>query len=145
MGRVSDRSCHSENADAESDESKPGPDADQDSGTEPGQQLVSSASVHDLEGEGEENEETTHEIRSKVYKLTRNSDGKSVWGDMGVGTCWNVRDLYGFTYVFLTGILRLKRNKETDARRMLLRNSSTGKVTVVSINLTHVPSFLSPF
>ena len=67
-----------------------------------------------LEGEGEEDEVTVHEIRSKVYKMTKDKEGKAQWGDMGVG------------------VLRLKKHKETGARRMLLRNSSTGKITIVS-------------
>ncbi|KAH9859097.1 hypothetical protein C2E23DRAFT_880472 [Lenzites betulinus] len=76
------------------------------------QTLPASTSVHDQEGEGEENEVTTHEIRSKVYKMTKDKDGKALWGDLGVG------------------ILRLKKDKDSDARRMLLRNSSTGKITI---------------
>ncbi|KAM5533240.1 hypothetical protein V8D89_013105 [Ganoderma adspersum] len=74
--------------------------------------LLASGSAHDLEGEGEEGEETTHEIRSKVFKLTQDKEGKAQWGDLGVG------------------MLRLKRHKETDARRVLLRNSGTGKITI---------------
>ncbi|PIL29732.1 hypothetical protein GSI_08171 [Ganoderma sinense ZZ0214-1] len=74
--------------------------------------LLASSSAHDLEGEGEEDEETTHEIRSKVFKMTKDKDGKAQWGDLGVG------------------MLRLKRHKETDARRVLLRNSGTGKITI---------------
>ena len=69
--------------------------------------------MHDQEGEGEEHEETTHEIRSKVYKMTKDKEGKAQWGDMGVG------------------MLRLKKHKETGSRRVLLRNSSTGKITIV--------------
>ncbi|KAI0821702.1 hypothetical protein BC628DRAFT_1394368 [Trametes gibbosa] len=76
------------------------------------QGLPASTSVHDQEGEGEENEVTTHEIRSKVYKMTKDGGGKSQWGDLGVG------------------ILRLKKDKDSDSRRMLLRNSSTGKITI---------------
>ncbi|KAM5530777.1 hypothetical protein V8D89_015552 [Ganoderma adspersum] len=74
--------------------------------------LLASGSAHDLEGEGEEGEETIHEIRSKVFKLTQDKEGKAQWGDLGVG------------------MLRLKRHKETDARRVLLRNSGTGKITI---------------
>ncbi|KZT72231.1 hypothetical protein DAEQUDRAFT_736363 [Daedalea quercina L-15889] len=69
-------------------------------------------SVHDREGEGEEDETTMHEIRSKVYKMVKDEDGQNKWADQGVG------------------ILRLKKHKETDARRVLLRNSSTGKVVI---------------
>ncbi|RPD56010.1 hypothetical protein L227DRAFT_579227 [Lentinus tigrinus ALCF2SS1-6] len=38
------------------------------------------------------------------------------WGDVGVG------------------MLRLKKHKETGARRMLLRNSSTGKITIARVD-----------
>ncbi|KAI8993870.1 hypothetical protein BD414DRAFT_506437 [Trametes punicea] len=92
----------------ESGESTPAP---AEGGDAP-QVLPSSTSVHDLEGEGEEDEITTHEIRSKVYKMIKDKDGKVQWGDMGVG------------------VLRLKKHKETETRRMLLRNSSTGKITI---------------
>lgn len=74
--------------------------------------LLASSSVHDLEGEGEEDEVTTHEIRSKVFRMTKDKEGKAQWGDLGVG------------------MLRLKRHKETEARRVLLRNSGTGKITI---------------
>ena len=73
--------------------------------------------MHDQEGEGEEHEETKHEIRSKVYKMTKDKEGKAQWGDMGVG------------------MLRLKKHKETGSRRVLLRNSSTGKITIVRLPL----------
>ncbi|KAI0930184.1 hypothetical protein AcW1_008939 [Taiwanofungus camphoratus] len=76
------------------------------------QPQLSSTSVHDQEGEGEEHETTTHEIRSKVYKMMKNGEGRSEWSDLGVG------------------MLRLKKHKETNARRVLLRNSSTGKITI---------------
>jgi nucleoporin NUP2 len=44
---------------------------------------------HDEEGEGEENEETTHTTKSKVYKLVKDSseDGKPGWKELGVGKC----------------------------------------------------------
>lgn len=42
-------------------------------------------SVHDKEGEGEEDETTTHEIRSKVYKMVKDEDGMNRWADQGVG------------------------------------------------------------
>ncbi|OJT05789.1 Nucleoporin NUP152 [Trametes pubescens] len=74
--------------------------------------LAAGTSIHDQEGEGEEHEVTTHEVRSKVYKMTKDKDGNSQWGDLGVG------------------VLRLKKHKETESRRMLLRNSSTGKITI---------------
>ncbi|KAI0793179.1 hypothetical protein C8Q75DRAFT_548001 [Abortiporus biennis] len=78
--------------------------------------LTPASSVHDMEGEGEEGEETTHEIRTKVYKMTKGKSGTPEWGDMGVG------------------VLRLKKNIENGTRRMLLRNSSTGKI-VINFNI----------
>ncbi|TFY60548.1 hypothetical protein EVJ58_g5075 [Rhodofomes roseus] len=80
-------------------------------GDEPPPMLIT-GSIHDKEGEGEEHETTTHEIKSKVYKMVKDEDGQSRWADQGVG------------------MLRLKKHNETDARRMLLRNSSTGKVVI---------------
>jgi len=77
-------------------------------GTEEGSQLLDTK-IHDQEGEGEEDEETTHVVKAKVYKLAKN-DAK--WTDMGVG------------------MLRLKKHKISSVRRVLLRNSSTGKITI---------------
>ncbi|OCH91445.1 hypothetical protein OBBRIDRAFT_886965 [Obba rivulosa] len=91
-------------------EGTPGPESGAEV-SDSAQPLVSSQSIHDMEGEGEEHEETMHEIRSKVFKMVKHSD-KSEWGDMGVG------------------ILRLKRHRETESRRLLLRNSSTGRVAI---------------
>ncbi|OJA11024.1 hypothetical protein AZE42_06437 [Rhizopogon vesiculosus] len=76
---------------------------------------------HDGEGEGEENEETTYTVRAKLFKLTKTSD-KSEWKDLGVG------------------MFRLKKHKETGARRALMRNSATGRII---INFRLFPS-LSP-
>lgn len=47
-------------------------------------QKVLGSNPHDEEGEGEEDEETMHTSRLKVYKL-KQTDGKSEWGDMGIG------------------------------------------------------------
>ncbi|KAI0746061.1 hypothetical protein C8Q76DRAFT_790365 [Earliella scabrosa] len=103
----------SEKKDASSAEGTPAPDAAGAGGDQPPPPpLIAGTSVHDQEGEGEEHEETTHEIRSKVYKMTKDKEGKAQWGDMGVG------------------MLRLKKHKETGSRRVLLRNSSTGKITI---------------
>ena len=85
--------------------------------------LLASANVHDKEGEGEEGEETVHEVRSKVYKMTRDRDGQPQWGDLGVG------------------VLRVKRAREGDARRVLMRNSSTGKISIVSSGVLFVRPF----
>ncbi|KAJ3827303.1 hypothetical protein EV361DRAFT_909383 [Lentinula raphanica] len=71
---------------------------------------------HDEEGEGEENEETLHAIRSKAFRMQKDDKGASGWADLG------------------TGILRLKKHKETGQRRLLLRNSNTGKI-IINFNL----------
>jgi len=76
---------------------------------------MSPVSVHDQEGVGEEDEETTHSVKCKVYKLNK-ADGGAGWADMGVG------------------FLRVKRHKETGSRRILLRNSSSGKL-VINFNI----------
>ena len=49
---------------------------------DPAQLLKHNTSVHDMEGEGEESEETEHEVRSKVYKMGKKEDG---WTDLGIG------------------------------------------------------------
>jgi len=77
---------------------------------EDGAARLLSPGIHDQEGEGEEDEETTHAVKSKVYKMIKGKETK--WGDMGVG------------------ILRLKKHKITGARRVFLRNSSTGKIII---------------
>lgn len=46
--------------------------------------ILSPTSVHDQEGEGEEDEDTTHSVKAKVYKLTK-LDGAATWSDMGIG------------------------------------------------------------
>ncbi|KAJ3749012.1 hypothetical protein DFH05DRAFT_1389340 [Lentinula detonsa] len=71
---------------------------------------------HDEEGEGEQNEETLHAIRSKAFRMKKADEGSSGWADLG------------------TGVLRLKKNKETGQRRLLLRNSNTGKI-IINFNL----------
>jgi nucleoporin NUP2 len=40
--------------------------------------------VHDNEGEGEEDEEMTHSVRAKVFKMV-NTDDRPCWVDMGIG------------------------------------------------------------
>lgn len=67
--------------------------------------------MHDQEGEGEEDEEIIHSVKAKVYTLNKEEGS---WKDLGLG------------------MLKVKRHKETGARRLLLRNSSTGKVAIVS-------------
>ncbi|KAI6002757.1 hypothetical protein EDD15DRAFT_2360681 [Pisolithus albus] len=66
---------------------------------------------HDEEGEGEEDEETVHAVRCKVFKLTK-ADDKNEWKDLGIG------------------ILRLKKHKESSIRRVLMRNSSSGRILI---------------
>ncbi|KAF8894095.1 hypothetical protein BD779DRAFT_1798006 [Infundibulicybe gibba] len=68
---------------------------------------------HDEEGEGEEDEETIHAIKLKAYRMKKAEEkGGQGWVELG------------------HGVLRLKKHKGTDARRMLLRNSSTGKINI---------------
>lgn len=73
--------------------------------------VLEAGSVHDQEGEGEEDEETIHNVKTKVYTLNKE---EGTWKDLGLG------------------VLKVKKHKETGVRRLLLRNSSTGKVTIVS-------------
>jgi len=73
--------------------------------------ILEGSSVHDQEGEGEEDEETTHSVKAKVYSLNKE---EGAWKELGVG------------------VLKVKMHKETGARRLLLRNSSTGKIAIVS-------------
>lgn len=58
-------------------------------------------------GEGEENEDCLHEVRSKVWTL---KDGK--WADLGIG------------------LFKIKKNKDDAKRRILVRNEGNGKVMV---------------
>jgi nucleoporin NUP2 len=94
--------------------------------------ILSPVSVHDREGEGEEDEDTTHSVKCKVYKLNK-EEGGAGWSDMGIGersTC-----LPSETAIeFHQGILRVKQHKDTGSRRILLRNSSTGKLVIVSLS-----------
>lgn len=39
--------------------------------------------------------------------------------------------VYNLSLILHVGMLRLKKHKETGSRRVLLRNSSTGKITIV--------------
>ncbi|THH29849.1 hypothetical protein EUX98_g4323 [Antrodiella citrinella] len=96
-----------EESGSESQESTSAPVAD--GGHPP---LLRTSSQHDVEGEGEEQEDTEHAVRSKVFRLTKQSDGTQNWSDLGVG------------------MLRVKTHKTSGARRLLLRNSSTGKILI---------------
>ncbi|KAJ7045804.1 hypothetical protein C8F04DRAFT_1066237 [Mycena alexandri] len=67
----------------------------------------------DAEGEGEEDEETVQTARIKAFRLRKKEEaGDGGWLDIGIG------------------FLRLKRHKETSARRLLLRNSHSGKILI---------------
>ncbi|KAF7376402.1 RanBD1 domain-containing protein [Mycena sanguinolenta] len=61
------------------------------------------------EGEGEEDEETVQQARVKAYRLRKKEEPETGWADIG------------------SGLTRLKKHKETSARRLLLRNSA-GKI-----------------
>ncbi|KAF9010578.1 hypothetical protein BDQ17DRAFT_1538217 [Cyathus striatus] len=68
---------------------------------------------HDEEGEGEEEEETVHVIRVKAHRMKKEGEkGDAGWAELGVG------------------MLRLKKHKETGSRRVLMRNSSNGKINI---------------
>jgi len=68
---------------------------------------------HDEEGEGEEQEDTVYSIKLRAFRLKKAEEkGGSGWVELGYG------------------VLRLKRHRETEARRILLRNSSTGKINI---------------
>jgi len=67
---------------------------------------------HDEEGEGEEQEDTVYSVKLRAFRLKKAEKGDSGWAELGYG------------------VLRLKKHKETEARRMLLRNSSTGKINI---------------
>ncbi|KAG5647036.1 hypothetical protein DXG03_001406 [Asterophora parasitica] len=73
---------------------------------------LNSKSPHDEEGEGEEDEETVHSAKLKAFRLSKPESGPATWAELGIG------------------VLRLKKHKTKDARRILLRNSSTGKVNI---------------
>ncbi|KIJ67779.1 hypothetical protein HYDPIDRAFT_107273 [Hydnomerulius pinastri MD-312] len=95
-----------------STESTPQPDGKEEngSGENEGPKLLST-STHDGDGEGEEDEETMYVVRCKVFRLFK-TDDKTEWKDLGVG------------------MLKLKKHKETNVRRILMRNSSTGRILI---------------
>ena len=83
--------------------------------------ILEGGSVHDQEGQGEEDEETTHSVKTRVYSLSKE---EGTWKELGLG------------------VLKVKKHRESGAGRLLLRNSSTGKITVVS--RFHLPHFHIP-
>ncbi|KAF4567614.1 hypothetical protein EYR40_006615 [Pleurotus pulmonarius] len=101
-------------AEESSQESAAGEGGDGESPADPSN-LIASKNPHDEEGEGEEDEETVHAIKLKAYRLTKKDakdGGGSAWSELGYG------------------VLRVKTHKESGARRLLLRNSSTGKINI---------------
>lgn len=107
-------STKTEEGDGEGEEGTGGDDASAATeGDEASKVGLSGPVPHDVEGEGEEDEETTYSARIKAYRMKKEDErGGKGWVELGVGN------------------LRLKKHKETDARRMLLRNSSTGKINI---------------
>lgn len=95
-----------------SGESTPQPENIDDSATteEEAAKLLPTGN-HDEEGEGEEEEETMHAVRCKVFKFTKTGDNQE-WKDLGIG------------------MFRLKKHKETNVRRVLMRNSNTGRILI---------------
>lgn len=68
-------------------------------------------SPHDQEGEGEEDETTVHAVKVNVFRLNKANEHEAArWSELGCG------------------FLRLKKHKGSDDRRLLLRNSNTGKI-----------------
>ncbi|TCD67857.1 hypothetical protein EIP91_011854 [Steccherinum ochraceum] len=97
-----------------SEEGTPAPGSDGD--RDPASLLKHATSVHDQDGEGEQDETSEHQVRSKVYKMSKKDDGSQAWTDLGVG------------------LLKVKKHSSTGTRRLLLRNSSTGKI-VINFNI----------
>ncbi|KAF9478814.1 hypothetical protein BDN70DRAFT_879519 [Pholiota conissans] len=64
------------------------------------------------EGAGEENEETVHAVKAKAFKLIKDSEGAGKWAPQGIG------------------MLRIKKDKDSGSRRILLRNNTNGKVVL---------------
>ena len=95
--------------------------------------LLAAHNPHDDEGEGEENEISVHAIKVKAYRMRKaDAKGGPGWADLGFGerpcsACPNKLKCNPL------GILRLKKDKDTSARRMLLRNSTNGKILIVCI------------
>ncbi|KAH9957953.1 hypothetical protein BC827DRAFT_632483 [Russula dissimulans] len=104
-----------------------------------------SPGLHGGEGDGEEGEETTFTVKAKVFKFTADSEGQLAWSDMGVGAflsypslaCFSLSPCLihwcfdaSFSSSFCIGMLRLKRHRETNTRRVILRSISTGKIII---------------
>jgi nucleoporin NUP2 len=65
------------------------------------------------EGQGEEGEETAHEVRARLYILDKDAPGEVKWKDSGVG------------------VFKVKRHTESGRCRLLGRNTTNGKVMLV--------------
>ncbi|KAJ7495953.1 hypothetical protein B0H11DRAFT_2226948 [Mycena galericulata] len=87
----------------------------------------------DAEGEGEEDEDTVHSARVKAYRMQRkDAGGNGGWLDIGLGAA-TFASPFMLTLtdaVSPAGMLRLKKHKETSARRLLLRNTHSGKIQI---------------
>ncbi|PAV18832.1 hypothetical protein PNOK_0567500 [Pyrrhoderma noxium] len=65
--------------------------------------------ANDKEGEGEQDEETVHTSKVKIYRFGK-KDGQPHWAEVGIG------------------MLRIKKHKTTGAKRLLSRNSANGRI-----------------
>jgi len=74
--------------------------------------IIDADNKHDREGAGEEDEETVYSAKLKAYVMKDGETGKS-WVELGYG------------------VLRVKKHKESQAKRVLLRSSSTGQILIV--------------
>ena len=74
--------------------------------------IIDADNKHDREGAGEEDEETVYSAKLKAYVMKDGETGKS-WVELGYG------------------VLRVKKHKESQAKRLLLRSSSTGQILIV--------------
>jgi len=84
------------------------------------------------EGEGEEDEETTYTVKAKVFKFSTDRAGAPTWSEMGVGAYFSSWGSHlSFYLAHCIGMLRLKKHKETNARRVILRSNTTGKIIIV--------------
>lgn len=81
--------------------------------------IIDAENKHDREGAGEEDEETVYSAKLKAYVMKDGETGKS-WVELGYG------------------VLRVKKHKESQAKRVLLRSSSTGQVLIVIGFLTFI-------
>jgi nucleoporin NUP2 len=87
---------------------------------------------HDEEGTGEENEETVHAVKVKAYRMKKaDEEGGPGWAELGMGRYSLFFCCFKLSHFYLIGVFRLKKDKSTSARRVLLRNSTNGKINIV--------------